>query len=364
MEKKAVNNDMSKSVMIGMSGGVDSSVAAALLVQKGYSVIGVTLKLWDEERQSTDSMCCSIDSVNDAKRVADIIDFPHYVFNFKEEFQSNVIDYFIDEYVSGYTPNPCVACNKRIKFDLLLKKALTMGIDYIATGHYAKTEFNSETQRWLLKRSQSIAKDQTYVLYGMTQNQLEHTLFPLGDFETKDEVRKIAEGLGLRVANKPDSQEICFVEKDYGDYIESKRPGISKPGDFVDVNGKVLGRHKGIIHYTIGQRKGLGIALGKPAFVTAIDVAKNQVVLGDESGIFTDELIAKDINLIPFENLESEMKVTAKIRYSAKEAEAYISTLENGRLRVRFVQKQRAITPGQSVVFYDGDIVIGGGTIE
>ena len=350
--------------MIGMSGGVDSSVAAALLVQKGYNVIGVTMKLWDDEKQATDSMCCSIDAVNDAKRVADMIGIPHYVFNLKDEFQSNVIEYFLNEYILGHTPNPCIACNKFIKFDLLLKKAQAMGVDFIATGHYAKTEFSKETGRWLLKRSQAIRKDQTYALYGMTQHQIEHTLFPLCDFVTKDEVRKIAEGLGLRIANKPDSQEICFVEGDYGDYIESKCPGISKPGDFVDINGKVLGKHKGIIHYTIGQRKGLGIALGKPAFVTAIDVNKNQVVLGDENGIFTNELSAKDINIIPFEKLEGEMKVTAKIRYSAKEAEACISPSFDGVLKVIFQQKQRAITPGQAVVFYDGDIVVGGGTIE
>lgn len=354
---------MKKSVMIGMSGGVDSSVAAALLVQNGYDVIGVTMKLWDEEGQVTDSMCCSLDAVNDAKRVADIIGIPHYVFNFKEEFQTNVINYFIREYTLGHTPNPCIACNKHIKFDLFLKKAQAMGIDYIATGHYAKTELCGETGRWLLKRSQAVLKDQTYVLYGMTQQQIEHTLFPLGDFEKKDEVRKIAEELGLKVANKPESQEICFVDGDYGYYIESRQTGISKPGSFVDTNGKVLGRHKGIVHYTIGQRKGLGVALGKPVFVTAIDTAKNQVVLGDENEIFTDELIAGDVNLIPFEKLETEMKLTAKIRYSAKEAKACISPLSNGQIKVKFEQKQRAVTPGQAVVFYQGDIVVGGGTI-
>ncbi|MGE5473642.1 MAG: tRNA 2-thiouridine(34) synthase MnmA [Ignavibacteriales bacterium] len=349
--------------MIGMSGGVDSSVAAALLVQKGYNVVGVTMKLWDDDKQVSDSMCCSLDAVNDAKRVADMIGIPHYVLNLKDEFQTHVINYFMDEYALGHTPNPCIACNKKIKFDLFLKKANAMGIDYIATGHYAKAEYNEKIKRWILKKSKEKSKDQTYVLYGLTQEQLEHTLFPLSEFDSKEEVRKIAEKLGLRVANKPESQEICFVEGNYGDFIESKRPGISKSGDFVDVTGRVLGRHKGLIHYTIGQRKGLGIALGKPMFVTAIDTEKNQVILGDESRIFSDELIAADINLIAVDKIEKEMEVKAKVRYLAKESCACISPLENGQIKVKFEEKQRAITPGQAVVFYKDDVVIGGGTI-
>lgn len=355
---------MKKSVLVAMSGGVDSSVAAALLLERGYKVVGVTMKLWEDECTSRDSMCCSIDAVNDARRVADKLEIPHYVLNLKDEFNKNVIEYFIEQYSKGYTPNPCIACNKRIKFELLLQKAKSMGIDYIATGHYAKTEYDEQTKRWLLKRSQEKSKDQTYVLYGMTQEQLEHTFFPLGEFDSKEQVRKIAEGLDIKVADKPESQEICFVSGDYGDFIERRKSDISRPGDYIDVNGKVLGRHKGIIHYTIGQRKGLGIALGKPAFVVAIDVAENQVVLGDESEIFSDELTARDLNLIAIDNLQDEMKVTAKIRYSAKESCACISPLENGQIKVKFEHKQRAITPGQAVVFYQGDIVLGGATIK
>lgn len=355
--------NVKKSVMVGMSGGVDSSVVAALLVEQGYNVVGVTMELWDNEGGTRHAMCSSLDAVNDAKRVADKLGIPHYVLNMKAEFKGNVIEYFIDEYVKGCTPNPCIACNKKIKFGLMLNKAKAMGIDYIATGHYAKTEFDEQSGRYLLKKSESISKDQTYVLYGMTQEQLASTLFPLGNYKTKDEIRAIAERIGLKIANKPDSQEICFIEGDYGDFIEEKRPGTCKSGDFVDTEGKVLGRHKGIINYTIGQRKGLGIALGKPVFVNSINVEKNQVVLGEEEGIFTDELTAKDINLIAVENLEKETEVTAKIRYTAKEAKACIYPLGNGLIKVKFEQKQRAITPGQAVVFYQGSSVLGGGTI-
>lgn len=357
---------MSKSVMVAMSGGVDSSVAAALLIEQGYEVTGVTMKLWQDDNADriVEVGCCSLEAVDDARRVCDILGIAHYVMNFSADFKEKVIDYFVNQYVEGYTPNPCIACNRHIKFDLLLNKARSMGMDYIATGHYAQVEYDNSKKRWLLKNSLASAKDQTYALYNLTQEQLEHTLFPLGIYTDKAKIRKIASNLGLRVADKPDSQEICFVEEDYGEYIENSRPGSSKPGNYIDKAGHVIGRHKGIIHYTVGQRKGLGIALGKPAYVVSVNPASKEVLIGENEDIFLDRLIAKDVNLISIEKLDKEIEVIAKIRYSAKKSSANISPLENGKILVRFKDKQRAITPGQSVVFYDGDIVVGGGVIE
>lgn len=356
---------MKEKVVIGMSGGVDSSVAAYLLKEQGYDVIGITMEVIPRnlEFEEREGGCCSLSAVNDATRVAAKLDIPYYVLNFKEVFESKVINYFIDEYLAGKTPNPCIACNKFIKFDEFLKRAELLGAKYIATGHYAIIEKDEKTGRFLLKRSKDDKKDQTYVLYNMTQYQLEHTLMPLGGY-TKDKVREIAREIGLSVANKKDSEEICFVpDNDYARFIKERRPEEIKPGYFVDVEGNRLGKHKGIVHYTIGQRKGLGLSLGKPVYVIDIIPEKNLVVVGDEKDIFKDTLYAEDINFIPFEKLEGEMKVTAKIRYSAKEADAIIKPYGNGVL-VKFETPQRAITKGQSVVFYDGDIVVGGGIIK
>lgn len=356
---------MKEKVVIGMSGGVDSSVAAYLLKEQGYDVLGITMEVIprNEEFEEREGGCCSLSAVNDATRVAAKLDIPYYVLNFKDVFESKVINYFIDEYLAGKTPNPCIACNKYIKFDEFLKKAELLGAKYIATGHYAIIEKDEKTGRYLLKRSKDDKKDQTYVLYNMTQYQLEHTLMPLGGY-TKDKVREIAAEIGLSVANKKDSEEICFVpDNDYAKFIKERQPEKIKPGYFVDVEGNRLGKHKGIVHYTIGQRKGLGLSLGRPVYVIDIIPEKNLVVIGEEGEIFKDTLYAEDVNLIPFEKLDGEMKVTAKIRYSAKEANATIKPYKNGVL-VKFETPQRAITKGQSVVFYDGDIVVGGGIIK
>ena len=356
-----------KTVMLGMSGGVDSSVAAAVLKEQGYEVVGVTLQIWqdmDEDRKQTEGGCCSLSAVSDARRVADKLGINYYVLNFKDIFHEKVIDYFNTEYLKGRTPNPCIACNRFVKFEAMLNKAVSMGMDYVATGHYARIGYNGNTGRYQLEKSVTAAKDQTYALYTLTQEQLARTLFPIGEY-VKDKVRQIARELELPVANKPDSQEICFVEdNDYGRYINENTDTEVKPGWFIDREGKKLGMHKGIIHYTVGQRKGLGISFGKPMFVVALNPENNTVVLGDETEVFSSGLTASDINFISIPFLRDEMKVTAKIRYSAREASAMISPLQEGRVRVIFDEPQRAITPGQSVVFYDGSIVVGGGVIE
>lgn len=356
---------MGEKVVVGMSGGVDSSVAAYLLQELGYDVIGITMQVTPENKEfeEREGGCCSLSDVNDARKVADKLGIYFYVMNFRDVFKSKVIDYFIDEYLAGNTPNPCIACNKYIKFDEFFKKAERIGAKYIATGHYARIMKDEKSGRYLLLKSKDLKKDQTYVLYNMTQYQLQHTLMPLGDF-TKEEVRSLAEKRGLIVARKPDSVEICFIpDNDHGSFIKKNIPNKIEPGHFVDVNGNILGEHKGIVNYTIGQRKGLGLSLGKPGFVVDIIPEKNLVVIGEEEDIFKDTLYAEDLNFIPFEKLEGEMRVKAKIRYSAKEAEALLSPYNEGVL-LKFDKPQRAITKGQSIVFYDGDVVIGGGIIK
>jgi tRNA-specific 2-thiouridylase len=358
---------MKKRVVIGMSGGVDSSVAAYLLKEQGYDVIGITMQIWQDMKQETferEGGCCSLSAAEDARRVCDKIGIPFYVVNFKEIFEKKVIDYFVDEYFEGRTPNPCIACNRYLKFDALLSKARALEAEYVATGHYARVHYDEKYQRYVLKKSATIKKDQTYALYNLTQEQLGATLMPLGDY-TKDVIREIAYEQHLGVASKPDSQEICFVDdNNYSRFLTERRPDAVKPGYFVDTRGHVLGKHQGIVHYTVGQRKGLGIALGKPMFVVELLPDKNLVVLGDESEVFSKELIASDVNMILYEKLEKPIKVKAKIRYSAQEADCFVEPLENNKIKVTFDQPQRAITPGQSVVLYDGDYVVGGGTIE
>ena len=352
-----------KKVLLGMSGGVDSSAAAILLKNEGYEVRGATMRLWEDEENNKIKSCGNkYSATEDAKKVCSLLNIPHYTLNYEEEFKKYVIEDFIKCYKCAKTPNPCVRCNKYIKFNYFYKKALELGCDYIATGHYAKIE--EKDGRYLLIRSDDDRKDQTYALYNFTQDQLAHTLMPCGEY-TKDRIREIAKEIGLSVYNKKDSEEICFIpDNDHGRYIKEARPLEVVPGNFVDKNGNVLGQHKGIVYYTIGQRKGLGIALGRPVFVTDINPMTNEVVLGPETDIFKTDLVAKDVNFIPFDKLEGEITVEAKVRYSGRPAEAVISPMENGRVKVSFKEKQRAITKGQSVVFYQGNMVVGGGIIE
>ena len=354
-----------KTVVVGMSGGVDSSAAAYLLKQQGYDVIGVTMQIWQQEDTCTiehEGGCCGLSAVEDARRVANQIGIPYYVMNFREEFQENVIDYFIDDYLHGRTPNPCIACNRYVKWESLLKRSLDIGAEYIATGHYARVEKLSNG-RYAIRNSATAAKDQTYALYNLTQEQLSKTLMPVGEY-TKDQIRTFAEELGLPVAHKPDSQDICFVpDGDYTAFIERITKNKPRPGKFIHQNGQVLGTHQGLIHYTIGQRKGLGIAYEYPLYVIDKDIASNTVILGPNDALFQKALLAENCNLIAIDKLEAPLRVTAKTRYRQKDVPAVIEPLADGKIKVTFDEPQRAITPGQAVVFYDGDYVVGGGII-
>lgn len=339
-------------VMIGMSGGVDSSVSAHLLLKEGYEVAGVTLLLCKGAEETNSA---------DAKAVCDRLDIEHFTFDLQKEFSDFVISDFTSQYINGKTPNPCLVCNKYIKFGEMIKIAEANGYDKIATGHYARIK--EENGRYLLLRAKDLSKDQSYVLYMLTQNQLSKSVFPLGEYE-KSEIREMAQNNGFINANRPDSQDICFVpDGDYASFIEQNTGFMSQEGDYVDINGSVLGKHKGVIHYTLGQRKGLGIALGKPQFVIDKTSETNCVVLGDEEHLFSKEVLVKEVNFIPFDKLEKEMRVTAKLRYRHNAQPATIYPLENDGVKIVFDQPQRAASPGQAAVFYDGDVVVGGGII-
>ena len=353
-----------KRVLLGMSGGVDSSVAAIILIKQGYEVIGATMKLWDPEDDEGQSKCCGDDSILDAKRVCDKLGIPHYTLNLKEEFKKCVIENFIEEYANARTPNPCIECNKYLKFNYFFRKAMELGCDYIATGHYAKTEFSDKYNQVVLKKSNAGKKDQSYVLYNIPKDIINKVLFPLGQFENKEQIRKIAEKHDLLTAKKPDSQEICFIpDDDYAKFLSKNGRVESKPGKIVDDQGNVLGTHKGLIHYTIGQRKGLGIAHETPLYVVKLDAQNNLLVVGDEKDIFSKELYANNLNFTVDIKRDLPIKVNAKIRYGAKEAEATLFPEVNGKVKVEFETPQRAITKGQSVVFYIDDVLIGGGKI-
>lgn len=354
-----------KTVVIGMSGGVDSSVAAYLLKEQGYRVIGVTMQIWqdtDTLTQEENGGCCGATAVWDARNVAEQLEIPYYVMNFKESFEKNVIEYFKSEYLKGRTPNPCIACNRYVKWESLLTRSLEIGADYIATGHYANV-VKLDNGRYAIKKSKTQTKDQTYALYNLTQAQLSHTLMPIGAYE-KDEIRRIAEEIGLNVANKPDSQEICFIpDHDYGKYIKENMPEVPGEGNFVTADGTVLGKHKGIYHYTVGQRRGLGLAMGYHVFVSEIRPETNEVVIGTNEDIMSDRLYANQLNFMSVVDITEDTEVSAKIRYNHSGAKAVIRKIDRDLIECIFEKPQRAITPGQAVVFYDGNLVLGGGTI-
>ena len=354
-----------KRALIAMSGGVDSSVAAWLMVQAGYSCIGATMRLFDNAilPEGQESTCCSLEDVEDARSVAYRLGFPYYVFNFTGDFREKIMDKFVHCYECGATPNPCIDCNRYLKFEHLLRRALELGCDCIVTGHYARIRRDPETGRYLLCKAVHTAKDQSYFLYSLTQEQLAHTQFPLGAL-TKDAVREIAAEMGFVNAKKHDSQDICFVpDGDYTAFLERYTGRHYPPGDFLDRDGKVVGRHRGAVAYTLGQRKGLGLAMGAPVYVCGKNMEQNTVTVGPEDALFSRSLIAEDWNWFPFPALTRPQKVAAKTRSRQVEQPATVYPMPGGRARVVFDQPQRAITPGQAVVLYDVDTVVGGGTI-
>jgi len=357
-----------KKVVVAMSGGVDSSVAAALLKEEGHEVLGLTMNLFSLPEKICHSeelrSCCGWRAQEDANRVAIHLSIPHFVADFRQEFERKVIQDFCQEYSRGRTPNPCIRCNQYIKFDWLLERAKILKADYIATGHYARVEYDSGRRRYLLKKGKDREKDQSYFLYPLTQDMLALTFFPVGSL-TKREVRKRAKGLGLPVAEKPESQEICFVpNNDYAEFLRTRIPEAFRPGLIVDLNNKVLGEHQGIVHFTVGQRRGMKIAAPHPLYVISIDGEKNTVVVGENRDLYKSCLLASDLNFIALKELIEPIMARVKIRYKHTETKARITPLGNGKARIQFERPQRAITPGQAVVFYDRDVVIGGGTID
>lgn len=351
-----------RKIVVGLSGGVDSSVAAYLLKEQGYDVIGVTMVHFREDNLPDGEESSSDRIVRDAAQVAEFLGIPHYPVDVCREFKSHVIDYFINEYLSGRTPNPCVVCNRHIKWSAILKQGEALGAELMATGHYAQVE-KLENGRYAVKNAASAAKDQTYALYGLTQEQLSRTRMPLGHY-TKEEIRSIAQRVGIPVAKKPESMEICFIpDQDYAGFIARNAGVVIPKGNYVSRTGEILGQHQGITHYTVGQRKGLGLAMGHPVFVSEIRPETNEVVIGENEDIFHSALLCRNINAMSVPELTDGMEVLAKIRYNHKGSPAVLERTGEDELLVRFREPQRAITPGQAVVFYQGDYVAGGGMI-
>jgi tRNA-specific 2-thiouridylase len=352
---------------VAMSGGVDSSVAAALLVAEGHEVVGLTMNLWPDwlpEPDDAFKACCGVSAIDDARAVARQLGIRHYVLNMREEFERTVIGYFADEYARGRTPNPCIACNQTIKFSLLLDKVTALGLEGVATGHYARVADDPASDRRLLLRARDPHKDQSYVLYGLTQGQLRRVRFPVGD-HSKPKIRALAKQSGLPVADKPDSQEICFVPRgSYADVVARFRPEALRPGPILDASGEVVGEHQGIARYTIGQRRGLGLSGTDPRYVVRIDSRRNAVIVGDADDLLCDELTAADVNWIAVPSLDTPRKVTARLRHAAADVEAVVRPSgRGGDVVVQFAQPQRVPSAGQAIAFYDGDIVLGGGVI-
>ncbi len=348
-----------------MSGGVDSSTTAWLLKERGYEVIGATMCIGTVDSTSSGpARCCSLADIDDARRVALQLEIPFHVFHLREEFENEIIRYFCDEYTKGRTPNPCILCNERVKFGSFLKKALELNADYLSTGHYARLEFNEDLEQYLLKKGVDRRKDQSYVLFSLTQDQFRYILFPLGEYQ-KEEIRRKAFHLGLRVHDKPESQEVCFIkETSYHPFLQEKLRESIEPGPIMDRKGNVLGTHKGIPFYTIGQRRGLRLAKGKPLYVIGIDRRKNAIIAGGEKEVYGDTFIVDSVNWINYREVTSSFSAQVKIRYNHPGSEAVISPKEKGELEVKFKSPQKAITPGQAAVFYEGERVLGGGWIR
>ena len=350
-----------------MSGGIDSTVSAMLLLEQGYEVVGCTFRTFDSIKESClarEKGCCSIESIMEAKHNAEQMGFEHHIVDFRETFRQCVIQNFIDEYMSGRTPNPCVLCNSHIKWGELMRVADELGCDFIATGHYANIEFSEKYNQYVLTKSKAGKKDQSYVLWNIPKELLEHVVFPLSNFESKEEIRKIASENNIKVAQKPDSEDICFVpDGNYKKFLENNSDIKPKEGDIVDSKGTVLGKHTGLYNYTIGQRKGMGISHPTPLFVIGFNALKNQVIVGEYDELFKKEILVKDINILLFDKIIEPMKVKVKTRYSQTEADAIMEQLSDNEIKVKFDEPQRAPTPGQSAVFYLNDIVVGGGKI-